>query len=167
MSRQSTTEAWEHIHAGRFAEAEGVVRALISSTDEQDHGQLCFLFGLLGSILNSLERHSDAAAALREAFDHELHVCGSRIEANPHRYFLANHHVNFGEPERALAVIQVVPPGVGHVRCLLHITAAKALWALGHQEDARRAAADALAAAPTDERRADVRADVGEMLESQ
>lgn len=55
----------------------------MSSTDEQDHAQLCFLFGLLGSILNSLERHSDAAAALREAFDHELHVCGSRIEANP------------------------------------------------------------------------------------
>jgi len=58
------------------------------------------------------------------------------------------------------------PSGVGHVRCLLHITAAKALWALGRQQDARRAAADALTAAPTDEQRADVHAEVGEMVES-
>lgn len=142
-----------------------MARALIGSTDDQDHGHLCFLFGLLGSILNSLGRHSDATAALREALDHELHVCGPNLEANPHRYILAHQYVNFGEPERALAVIQVVPPGVGHVRCLLHTTAAKALRALGRQEEARRSAADAVSAAPTDEARADVHAEVGEMLQ--
>jgi Flp pilus assembly protein TadD len=167
MSQSSTSEAWDHIHAGRFAEAASVVRVLIGGTDDQDHGRLLFLFGLLGSVLNSLGRHDDATVALRKALDHELHVCGSRIEANPHRYFLANQYVNFGQPELALDVIQVVPSGVGHVRCMLHITAAKALGALGRQNEARQAAAEALAAAPTDERRSDVLAEVGDLLEPQ
>ena len=166
MTPESLSEVFAHVHAGRFAEAEAVVRRLIDRTDKQDHGTLCYLFGLLGSVLNSLGRHDDATGVLREAMNQELHVSGANPEATPHRYMLANQYVNFGDPEQALAVIQVVPPGVGHVRCLLHITAAKALLALGRQEEARRAAAEALAAAPTDERRADVFLELGEMLES-
>jgi hypothetical protein len=50
---------------------------------------------------------------------------------------------------------------------MLHITAAKALGALGRQNEARQAAAEALAAAPTDERRSDVLAEVGDLLEPQ
>jgi hypothetical protein len=157
-------EAWDHIHAGRFAEAEDVVRALIGGVDGKDHGRLCYLFGLLGSILNSLGRHDDATSVLWEAMNHEQHVSG---ELSTHRYILANQYVNFGDPEQALAVIQVVPPGVGHVQCLLHITAAKALGALGRHDEARRAAAEALAAAPTDERRSDVLSELGAILESE
>jgi hypothetical protein len=156
MSRGSESEAFAHIHAGRFAEAETVVRALIIGAEGQDHRRLCYLFGLLGSILNSLERHDDATFVLREALDHALQVRGSDSEANTHRYLLANQYLNFGDPAQALTVIQVVPPGVGHVQCLLHIIAAKSLWALGRQDEARRAADGAMAAAPTDDRRSEV-----------
>jgi tetratricopeptide (TPR) repeat protein len=152
MPPPSESEAFDHIGAGRFAEAETVVRALIGRVDDQDHRKLCNLLGLLGSILNSLGRHDDATGVLREALNHALHVSGSDSAANAHRYFLANQYLIFGDPEQALTVIPVVPPGVGHVQCLLHVIVAKALWALGRQDEARRAAAAALAAAPIGER---------------
>jgi Flp pilus assembly protein TadD len=166
LAQESETVAWAHIRAGRFVEAETVLRALVGSVDDEDHGRLCYLFGLLGSVLNSLGRHDDATSALREAMNNEQQVGSPDPEANPHRYFLANQYLNFGDAEQALATIQVVPPGVGHVRCYLHATAAKALRALGRQDEARRAAAEALAAAPNDEERSEVLSALGEMLES-
>lgn len=163
LPQETESGAWDHILAERFGEAEAAVRSLIGRVDDKDHERLCLLFGLLGSILNSLGRHGDATSALWEAMKHEQQVSA---EANTHRYILANQYVNFGDPEEALAVIQVVPPGVGHIQCLLHITAAKALRALGRQDEAHRAAAEALAAAPTNERRSDVLSELREMLES-
>jgi tetratricopeptide (TPR) repeat protein len=140
------------------------VRGLIDDVDENSHGRLCYLFGLLGSILNSLGRHDEATSALRQAMAHELQF--SRPEVSVHRYFLASQYLNFGDPEQALAVIDVVPPGVGHVQCLLQTTAAKALWALGRTDDARKAAAEALAAAPVDER-SEIVSELREMLKSE
>jgi hypothetical protein len=53
---------------------------------------------------------------------------------------------------------------------LLHTTAAKALWKLGRQDEARRAAAEALASAPPDEERAELISELiselGEILEA-
>lgn len=166
MSQNIGAEPWDHILAGRFAEAEAILRALIGSVDDKDHARLCHLFGLLGSVLNSLGRHDDATGAICEALNHELQLSGSGPEPASHRYILANQYLSFGDPEQALAVIQVVPPGVGHVRCLLHITTAKALWKLGRHDDARRAAAEALTAAPTDERHSDVLSELREIWES-
>jgi Flp pilus assembly protein TadD len=166
MSLTDGSEAWAHIRAGRFAEAEAVVRTFIGRLDEQDHRNLCDLFGLLGSILNSLGRHDDATGALCEALNQALHLSGGHSEVNTHRYLLANQYLNFGDPEQALAVINVVPPGEGHIQCLLHALAAKALWALGRPDEARRAAAEALIAAPTDERRLELVSELCEIRES-
>lgn len=77
MPSTSESEALDHITAGRFGEAEAVVRALIGRVDDQDHRRRCYLFGLLGSILNSLGRHDDATGVLREAMNEELQVSGS------------------------------------------------------------------------------------------
>lgn len=158
-------EALKLVGAERFTEAEANVRGLIGRV--QDPKELCHLFGLLGSILNSLGRHDDATDALRNAFNQALRLPGSSSEVGLYRYLLANQHCNFGDPEQALAVIQVVPPGVGDVQCLLHILSAKALWALGRQEEARREGAEALAAAPNDERRSEVVSELDHIWDSQ
>jgi tetratricopeptide (TPR) repeat protein len=163
----SLTEAMDLIRAERFTEAEATVRASIGRVDHQDHRELCHLFGLLGSILNSLGRHDDATDALRNALNEALRLPGSSSEVGVYRHFLANQYLNFGNPEQAIAVIEVVPPGVGHVQCLLHILSAKALWALGRQEEARRERAEALAAAPNDERRSEVVSELDNIWDSQ
>jgi len=62
--------------AGRFAEAETALRALIGAVDDKDHSRLCYLHGLLGTILNSLGRHDDATGALREALNQAEHSGG-------------------------------------------------------------------------------------------
>ena len=46
-----------------------------------------------------------------------------------------------------------VPPGMGHVQCLLHAITAQALWKLERRDEARAAARNAIAACPTVDRR--------------
>ena len=161
MSQTSESKVWVFIRAEEFAKAEGAVRELIDDVDDDDHRELCRLFGLLGSILNSLGKHDEATSALRDAVAHELQLADA--ELGTHRYFLAHQYLNVGEPEQALALIDVVAPGVGHLQCLLQTTAAKAFWALGRTDEARRAAAEALAAAPVDER-SEVLSELRDML---
>lgn len=164
MSLTTETDVSQHISAGRFAEAESAIRELIAHTDPHDSKKLLHLFGLQGSILNSLGRHDDATSALREALNQALRSGHATFEASFQRYLLANQHVNFGTPAQALTVVGRVPPGVGHVQCLLHTTVARALWALSRPEEARKVAADALAAAPTDERRSEAAPNLAQYL---
>ncbi len=72
--------------------------------------------------------------------------------------------LNFGDPLEALAETIPAFGGQGHVECLLHSVAARALWKLGRLAEARQAAAEALAAAPNDERRSDLSSELEHMF---
>ena len=72
---------------------------------------------------------------------------------------LANQFLIFGDPLEALREVDPIPPGSGHVQCLLRAVAAQALWKLGRRDEAREAAWAAIDAAPTDERRASLKAE--------
>ena len=61
--------AWQHIGAGRFADAEPLIRECIAAADQADHGLLWHLLGWLASVLNSLSRHDEATGVLQQAFE--------------------------------------------------------------------------------------------------
>jgi hypothetical protein len=78
---------------------------------------------------------------------------------------LANQHLWFGNPTDALSEATPVPDGIGHTECLLHSVAAQALWKLGRHVEAQRSARFALAASPTDKRRADLTEELAQILD--
>lgn len=82
------------------------------------------------------------------------------------RYMLGNQYLLFGDPRDALDTVDPVPPGVGHVQCLLHAVAADALWKLERKEEARARARIAIDVSPTDERRAQLSEHFDHMLRS-
>lgn len=154
MPPNDESEAWAHIHAERFDEAEAVVCALVERSDPGDHQNLWHLFGLLGSILNSLGRNRDATSALETALAQARQISNSATTVDVSRFMLGNQYLLFGNPQDALGIVQPIPPGAGHLQCLLSSVAAEAMWALARHDDAREAARNAVAAAPTDKRRA-------------
>lgn len=163
MSREA---GWEHISAGRFDEAEVMFRELLARTDPQDAERLWFLFGLLGDILNSLNRTNEAAEMMRRALAQAERLGPSRTELHYSRYRLGNHALNFASPSDALRELDPIPEGAGHIHCLMHSVAARALWKLDRREEARVTAKRAIDAAPTDERRADLMAELEIILKA-
>lgn len=164
--RELKDTAWSHINSGRFADAELAVEQLIAWTDASDASRLCHLFGLMGSILNSLHRSQDATTALRRALveARRIGVQGSEVEVQVARYMLANQLLCFGNPADALSEATPVPDGIGHTECLLHSVAAQALWKLDRHVEAQQSARHALAASPTDKRRSGLTEELAQIL---
>jgi tetratricopeptide (TPR) repeat protein len=163
--------AWSHIKAGRFADAKVAVERLISRTAPPDSCRLWHLYGLLGSVLNSLHQTDDATAALGRALEeaHRIRASGSgttRVgpEIGVSRYMLANQYLIYGDPAVALAQAMPIPEGSGHIECLLRSVAAQALWKLERRSEAYQAASDALAACPADERLSELRDQLAHIL---
>ena len=157
--------AWGHIAAGRFGDAEPLVRECIAKADPNDHALLWHLFGWLASVLNSLSRHGEATVALQQALVHARAIGPDAAEVGAARYMLANQALLFGEPADALGHTNPIPGGAGHVQCLLHSIAAQALWKLNRLDEARLTAKRARDTAPTSDRRGTI-ADLADILSS-
>jgi hypothetical protein len=155
---------WKHIGAEEFAQAEVAARRLIETTAPDDALESWNLHGVLASILNSLERPREGTEMYAKALQ-EARRSGQSKEIDVARYMLANQHLVYGDPSVALSECSPIPPGVGHVECLLHAVAAGALWELDRRDEALRAARRAVEASPTtDERRAALSEQLGYIL---
>jgi tetratricopeptide (TPR) repeat protein len=159
--------ALSHIATERFTEAEVVARQLLAAVDPSDAPRLWELSGLLASVLNSLGRWQEATLYLERALEEARYLGADRSAVGVSRYMLSNQHLIFGSPADALAVAEPVPPGVGHVQCLLHLVAAQALWKLSRHDAARQAARDALASSPTGDRTSMITDELQKILWSQ
>jgi Flp pilus assembly protein TadD len=156
--------AWKHIDAQEFTEAEAPLRRLIDVTDPDDPIRLWELHGLLAGVLNSLSRTAEGTDMYRRALAEARRAGDSHSAVGPARYMLANQYLLFGDSHDALAEAEPVPAGAGHVQCLLHSIAARALWKLGRQDEAQVAAQQAMDTSPTAERRADMTRDLAHIL---
>jgi predicted RNA polymerase sigma factor len=142
--------------AGRFAEAEIALRKLIDRIEPEDHLRRWIELMALAGVLNMLARAEEGTEMYRRMLD-EARLAGERSrEVDVSRYMLANQYLLFGDPRDALETVDPIPAGVGHVQCLLHAVAAQAFWKLARRDESRTAARNAIAACPTDERRAEL-----------
>jgi tetratricopeptide (TPR) repeat protein len=156
--------AWAHVSAGRFAEAEIAFRRLLDQLGSEDPLRRWNLLGTLAGILNSLGRPDEGTDAYRAALAEVRRLGPTRSEVAVARYMLANQFLIFGDPHEALREVEPIPPGAGHVQCLLRSVAAQALWKLDRRDEARDAARVAMDAAPTDERRASLKEELEDIL---
>lgn len=157
--------AWEHIHEKRFDQAEPLLRTVIGRIDPKNSERLWSMFGLLAGVLNSLSRFEEGTEMYRRQLI-EARKVGMNSAVGAARYMLSNQHLLFGDPSEALAEAQPVPPGQGHVQCLLHSVAAQALWKLRRFDEARDAAAAAIASSPTEERRLEMVETLGDIVKA-
>lgn len=155
---------WKHIDAEEFSEAEVAARRLIEITAPDDAIELWNLHGVLASILISLGRPQEATAMYERALREARRAGPERPEVDAARYMLANQYLIYGDPAVALAECRPVPPGVGHVQCLLHAVAAEALWKLDRRVEAQNAAREAIDTSPTERRRASLSDQLGYIL---
>jgi tetratricopeptide (TPR) repeat protein len=156
--------AWGHIDAGRFDQAEVVLRELIAGVGPEDHSLLFHLFGVLGSACNSQDHFDQGTEAYRRSLEEAQRIGPSAQEIGVAKYFPGNQYLLFGDHRDAMEVVEPLPDGAGHVHCLLGAVAAKALWKLERHDEARTAAQRAIDAAPTDERRAELSEELGHIL---
>jgi tetratricopeptide (TPR) repeat protein len=155
--RDLNSAAWGHVSAGRFAEAEVAFRGILDRLGSKDPLRRWNLLGTLAGVLNSLGRPDEGTEVYREALAEVRRAGPGRPEVAVARYMLANQFLIFGDPLEALGEIDPIPPGSGHVQCLLRAVAAQAFWKLGRRDEAREAARAAMDAAPNDERRASLK----------
>lgn len=160
--KQLSELAWKHIAAEEYEKAEAAIRQRIAIADPKDFRLRWELYGLLASTLNSLARHAEATAMLRESLGYARKV--GPTYSGISRYMLADQELLHGDPSAALAEAIPVPDGPGHVECLLHSGVAEALWKLNRGDESRQAAQRALAASPTDERRSELAIDLAHIL---
>jgi len=156
--------AWKYIAAEEYDQAETAIRQRIALAEPEDSRLRWELFGLLASTLNSLARHAEATAMLRESLSSARRVGPTYSGIQVSRYMLADQELAYGDPADALAEAIPIPDGQGHVECLLHSVAAQALWKLSRGDESRQAARRAIAASPTDERRAELAIDLAHIL---
>jgi tetratricopeptide (TPR) repeat protein len=156
--------AWKHIRAKDFDLAEEEIRRLIEEADHGDPDRMYFLFGLLASVLNSLQRFDEATQMLVLSLAEARKIHTSTVVVDVARYSLGYQYLLHGSPEQALAEAQPVSPGIGHVQCLLHSVAAQAYWKLSRREEAVTAARKAIESAPTEERRSELSLELARIL---
>jgi predicted RNA polymerase sigma factor len=152
-----------HIASRDFAQAEPLVRRLIDITDSADCLRLWNLFGVLAGVLTELQRPEEATEMLRRALA-EARRAGQSAAVDAARYMLAAHHLVHGDPHPAVSEAEPVPTGQGHTQCLLHSVAALAHQKLGHDDEARTSARNALDAAPTEDRKRSLSEELHESL---
>jgi tetratricopeptide (TPR) repeat protein len=157
-------EAWKHISAGEYEQAEEALRRLLELADSGDAHRMFYLYGLLASVLNSLQRFGEATGMLRQQLSEAKKITTSNAAVDAARYFLSNQFLLYGTPEQALAEANPVPGGVGHTQCLLHSVTAQALWKLSRHEEAVFAARHASEAAPTEDRRSELSVELAAIL---
>jgi tetratricopeptide (TPR) repeat protein len=157
-------EAWKHISAGEYGQAEEVLRRLLELVDSRDAHRMFYLYGLLASVLNSLQRFDEATTMLRQQLSEARKITTSNAAVDAARYFLSYQFLLYGTPEQALAEANPVPEGVGHAQCLLHSVKAQALSKLSLHEDAAVAARQAIEAAPTEDRRSELSVELAGIL---
>lgn len=156
--------AWSHINNGDFDQAEPFVRRLIDLTSSEEAARRSDHFGLLGSVLNCLDRPEEGTEAYKQALAEAVRSNPTGKQVEIARYMLANQHVVYGEAEAALATAEPVPPGSGHVQCLLHSVVARAQWRLNRREEAKASAQRALDTSPTATRTASIITELEDIL---
>ena len=162
--RDLHASAWGHIDAKRFDQAEAILRELIGRIDPADVQRRWHCFGLLASVLNSLERVDEGTEMYRKALDEARRLPEPATEVGVSRYMLGNQYLLFGDARDALETVDPVPEGVGHLQRLLHAVAAEALWKLEQRDEARTRARVAVDASPNDERRAELSKQLAHIL---
>jgi hypothetical protein len=163
-SKSLNALVWKHISAREFEQAENIIRRLIEEVDRGDPDRMYFLFGLLASVLNSLQRFEEATQMLRLSLAEAKRIRTSTAAVDAARYLLAYQYLLYGDPNQALVEAEPLPSGIGHSQCLLHSVAAQALWKLPRHDEAVLAARHAIEAAPTEERRSKLSLELAAIL---
>ena len=105
------TAVWAHIEAERFGQAEIALRELIDLI-AQDALRLHMFFGLLGGVLNRLDRADEGTEMYRRALIESRRPPAHRDrKVGAARYMLANQYLLYGDPALALAETRAGPAG--------------------------------------------------------
>ena len=158
--------AWEYIHAKEFARAEQALRELLDETSgtATEPDRRWDLIGLLADVLGSLERFEESVDMRRRALAQARACRFPESAERASRYMLANYLLVRGEFLEACSEAAPIPPGKGHVQCLLHSVAAQALWKLSRYEESAKAARRAIESCPTSDRRTELSQELGHIL---
>lgn len=152
-------EGFDLWQSGRLAEAVPCYIEALQNADP-NHYALPDYHGEFAAVLEALGNSAEAREQLELAAQVQRHLDGNdcSIGVTAARYFLADHLFRHGEPEQALDVIApslaLVPEG----EWLLRLVQAQALHSLSRAAEASRAAHRALEKAPSDQKRAELRA---------
>jgi Flp pilus assembly protein TadD len=127
---------------------------------DPDHYALPDYHGEFAAVLEALGNNAEAREQLELAAQVQRHLDGNdcSIGVTTARYFLADHLLRHGEPEQVLDVISPSLAVVPQSEWLLRLVQAQALHALSRTAEARWAAQRALEAAPSDQKRVEIRA---------
>lgn len=116
------------------------------------HGEFAAVLDALGK-LDEAEQQLELSLALESARAAEP----NEVSVVVARYFLAEFLLRHAEPRRALETVQPSIPDCREARWLLHSIEAQALAALGERDAAELAARCALQAAPSEDKRSELR----------
>lgn len=142
-------EAFEHWKAGQYEQAKLLYEEAIPLANPQ-HWGLSGYHGEYACVLNELGMYEQATAELEKSLAVELaqgNEEGSSIVTIA-RYFLADHLLRHGAPERALEVLE---PSISSAPnyWLTRVVEAQSLFALNRKLEAKVAATLAISNAPT------------------
>jgi Tfp pilus assembly protein PilF len=157
-------EALDLWQSGRLAEAESRYRAALRLADPR-HSRTPDIHSQYAGVLSRLHRPSEAGQQFETALQLELRNDPDETAAPvlAARYVLGEHYLAVGEADSARRV--VAPSLEAAERPLAWLVEAEALSLAGAVEEARTAAARAVAFAASDEQRERIRARLADLLE--
>lgn len=144
--------------AGKLDEAIPRYREALEIADP-NHYRLADYHGEFAAVLEGLGNFSEAQEQLELAAQVQRRLDGDdcAIGVSVARYFLADHLVRHGQPERALEAIAPSLAVKPESEWLLRLVQAEALQAMSRSAEARDVAARALEIAPSDNKRNELR----------
>lgn len=157
-------EAFEQWQAGLHESSRLIYEEAIALADPQHFG-LSAYHAEYACVLNQLGRHEQATAQLEKSLLAEL-AQGNKEGSSGvtiARYFLASHLLHHGAPEQALEILR---PSIIHAPddWPTRLAEAHILSSLGRHQEAKAAAALAIAKAPSATKAGGLRQDLGQVL---
>lgn len=155
---RAAADAFELWQQDSLAPAEAKFREALALASA-DHPALGDYHGELAAVLEALDRPREAEQHLLAALQVESAraVDGDDVGAVIARYFLAEFYLRNEQAQRALDTVQSHRRVESHGTWLLHFAAAEALVALADRDAADDAARLALRAAPSEDKRSELR----------